>query len=318
MDTMVNTTTDYDTTLTSTTLPALSAAATIVGAVGQAAAEIVMPPDSVTFDRWIQQYLRDDLLDCLMFLGTMYFGATGFLWFFFYFRNGFINKATLNYTKIQPSKNYTWAIMADELYYSTLTILIGSALMACVVTSYRLGVSMLFWDPLEYGYCYFIGSVFVMFAFNDAFMYWVHRAFHTRLGFKIHKIHHRFSAPTPFATQANHPIESFILYLPVLLAIGPFPVHLPSLFLMFVFQVTLSITDHLGFSLPFFEPVSHAISSPVHHDLHHSVYRCNYGVYFTFWDRYMGTLVDSSLDDHKRSALRREQGVISRKDTKTE
>jgi sterol desaturase/sphingolipid hydroxylase (fatty acid hydroxylase superfamily) len=31
------------------------------------------------------------------------------------------------------------------------------------------------------------------------------------------------------------------------------------------------------------------LTTTTHHDLHHQFGRCNYGLYFTWWDRWMGT-----------------------------
>ncbi len=44
----------------------------------------------------------------------------------------------------------------------------------------------------------------MMFGFNDMWMYWTHRWLHGRWGFShVHKIHHRFFAPTPFSTMVS-------------------------------------------------------------------------------------------------------------------
>jgi sterol desaturase/sphingolipid hydroxylase (fatty acid hydroxylase superfamily) len=40
-----------------------------------------------------------------------------------------------------------------------------------------------------------------------------------------------------------------------------------------------------------------------HHQRHHDEYRCNYGLYFTVWDRLCGT--DRGLSDQARETSRR-------------
>jgi sterol desaturase/sphingolipid hydroxylase (fatty acid hydroxylase superfamily) len=86
------------------------------------------------------------------------------------------------------------------------------------------------------------------------------------------------------------------------------PLHIPTLFVLAFFLLFVSVTEHLGFRLPAYERLAEFISTPVHHDLHHSVYRCNYAVYFTFWDRLMGTQVyERSLDTKVKSQLKLEQ-----------
>ena len=36
-------------------------------------------------------------------------------------------------------------------------------------------------------------------------------------------------------------------------------------------------------------PIARLITTTTHHDLHHSEFRWNYGLYFTWWDRLVGT-----------------------------
>ena len=133
----------------------------------------------------------------------------------------------------------------------------------------------------------------MMFGFNDMWMYWTHRWLHGRWGFShVHKIHHRFFAPTPFSTmvlvstsqhlqlcifiiippQAFHPLEALTQFTPMLGA-AFVPLHLPSLLVFSFMLLFISITEHLGFRVPFYERLSFLISTPMHHDLHHSIYR---------------------------------------------
>lgn len=85
------------------------------------------------------------------------------------------------------------------------------------------------------------------------------------------------------------------------------PLHIPTIIAFTIILTGISITEHLGFKIPFYEKVAHIISTPVHHDLHHSVYKCNYAVYFTFWDRVCGTYVPEDAPYAQVIALRRDQ-----------
>ena len=54
-------------------------------------------------------------------------------------------------------------------------------------------------------------SVVLGVAGYDAWFYWQHRLLHTPWLFRrAHAIHHRVANPTPFATFAHHPIETFM------------------------------------------------------------------------------------------------------------
>ena len=55
-------------------------------------------------------------------------------------------------------------------------------------------------------------------------------------------------------------------------------------------------------------PIARWVVGATHHDQHHLKYRCNYGLYFTFWDVWMKTedagfekrfLEHSSNNDHE-------------------
>jgi sterol desaturase/sphingolipid hydroxylase (fatty acid hydroxylase superfamily) len=58
-------------------------------------------------------------------------------------------------------------------------------------------------------------------------------------------------------------------------------------------QITRNVLGHMGHELawPGFtrSRLTGWLTTTTHHDLHHSQGRYNYGLYFTWWDRMMGT-----------------------------
>ena len=81
------------------------------------------------------------------------------------------------------------------------------------------------------------------------------------------------------------------LYFPVVLAVVP--ASELAAFLFTVHMMLINAIHHCGYELyprnrkgtPLFD----WLTTTTHHDLHHANGRWNYGLYFTHWDRWMGT-----------------------------
>jgi sterol desaturase/sphingolipid hydroxylase (fatty acid hydroxylase superfamily) len=148
--------------------------------------------------------------------------------------------------------------------------------------------------------------VFVL--IDDAWFYWTHRLLHahTRLYRSIHKIHHRSIDTTPLAGLSFHPLESFIINIP--LAVLPIFIGVqPNFFFWAIWISTVNnIAGHNGFEwTPSWwdrVPVLRVKTPSIHHNLHHEKSRGNYGLYFSYWDRWMGTEFADYTD--RKAALR--------------
>lgn len=129
---------------------------------------------------------------------------------------------------------------------------------------------------------------------HDAYFYWTHRAMHTRALFlRAHATHHRSRTPTPWAAYSFAPLEAILeaLYLPLILLLVP--VHVTSILAYAVHQIARNVMGHAGHELMPSGFTRHWLgrwfTTTTHHDLHHSGVRYNFGIYFTWWDRLMGT-----------------------------
>jgi Delta7-sterol 5-desaturase len=130
---------------------------------------------------------------------------------------------------------------------------------------------------------------------HDAYFYWAHRIIHHPRLFKtFHRAHHRSITPTPWAAYSFAMPEAFVMFMFV--PIWQFFVPTPGwvLFVWLNFQITRNAMGHAGFE--FFprwwlsSPFTRWINTTVHHDLHHNGgFNTNYGLYFTWWDKWMGT-----------------------------
>ena len=71
------------------------------------------------------------------------------------------------------------------------------------------------------------------------------------------------------------------------------PMHELTAFIFVSHMIVRNVVGHAGFELfPAWwmkVPMLRWITTTTHHDLHHSTGRYNFGLYFTWWDRLMGT-----------------------------
>ena len=137
-------------------------------------------------------------------------------------------------------------------------------------------------------------SFFLYLAVQDAYYYWAHRLMHHPKLFRwMHAGHHRSRQPTPFASFAFDPAEAALTgwLLPGMVFI--IPIHIALLIALLLFMSLVAIFDHSGWEiLPRWlvrGPVGGQLISATHHSYHHIRFDRNYGLYFRFWDKMMGT-----------------------------
>ncbi|EDR08702.1 C5-sterol desaturase [Laccaria bicolor S238N-H82] len=161
-----------------------------------------------------------------------------------------------------------------------------------------MGYSKLYDGIDTYGYFYLFASVPFFLLFTDYGIYWVHRGLHHPVIYRmIHKPHHKWLIPTPFASHAFHPVDGYLQSVPYHLFIFLFPLHRLLYLGLFVAVNFWSIFIHDSDMITghAFEKV---INGPAHHTLHHLYFTVNYGQYFTWADRVGGSYrqPESSLD----------------------
>ena len=72
------------------------------------------------------------------------------------------------------------------------------------------GYSKLYMNPDDYGWWYMVFQYPLFLVFTDFWIYWIHRGLHHPIVYKtLHKPHHRWIVPTPFASHAFHPIDGY-------------------------------------------------------------------------------------------------------------
>ena len=181
------------------------------------------------------------------------------------------------------------AQVGREIFWSAISIMIISALLT--VTWYAAGQGWIksYLDINQYSLWWLAISVLVMALVHDSYYYWAHRGMHHPSVFRyVHKLHHGFTNPTPFASYAFHPLEAVVevaWFLPLAAVV---PLH-PLAVGIYIFVLTvLNVISHLGYE--FYRPgVGQWFITSTHHNMHHSRAKGHFMLYFNFWDKWMGT-----------------------------
>lgn len=181
-----------------------------------------------------------------------------------------------------------------EIYHSLVASVFFSLAGTVLIFAYRSGWTQIYEDPFEYGWFYLPLSFVILAFLHETYFYWTHRWMHRPKIFSlIHRVHHDSRPPSAWAAFSFHPLEAAIeaLILPLLVMLVP--VHFSVLALFLLFMTILGVINHLGYEL---YPAGFARGSftrwwisATHHQMHHEKYNGNFGLYFTFWDRWMGT-----------------------------
>lgn len=147
----------------------------------------------------------------------------------------------------------------------------------------------------EYGTSYFVLSIVMLLVVHDTYFYWTHRAMHHPAVFRhAHLVHHKSTNPSPWAAMAFHPFEAVVEALYVTVAALIFPVHPLAIFIFLLIMMTYNVYGHLGYELypkGFSRSrIGRWVNTSVNHNQHHQHFDGNYGLYFLWWDRWMGTI----------------------------
>ncbi|KAM0325751.1 hypothetical protein ACHAQA_007051 [Verticillium albo-atrum] len=178
------------------------------------------------------------------------------------------------------------------------------------------GKSLLYKNVDEYGWAWLFGSMVLFTIWNDITIYWIHRLeHHPRIYKYIHKPHHKWIVPTPWAALAFHPLDGWVQSLPYHVFVFIFPMHGLVYMVLFVLVQVWTILIHDGDMISG-HWLERYINSPAHHTLHHMYFTVNYGQYFTWADNYFDSHREPrpELDPlHEALRVMREKGLVDEK-----
>lgn len=216
-------------------------------------------------------------------------------------------KDRLKHRRIQQKPRADKKQIFKELRYSFLTILIITVVDTLIFSNGAEVYIKIYTDVSQHGWIYFALTTFFLFVVDDTYFYWMHRLMHTDLLYKrVHKVHHESLDTTPFTSFSFHPFEA-ILEQGTLLFVVLFsmltPVHFASVIIWQMGNMLLNVVGHLGYEIyPKWlldAPVLKWLAPTTHHNLHHMRFRGNYGLYFRWWDKIMGTEFDNFQETYR-------------------
>ncbi|MBV7258655.1 sterol desaturase family protein [Erythrobacter sp. WH158] len=216
------------------------------------------------------------------FVAVRYFASSGlFAWITQRVRPGLYSGQ-----KAQIGREIRWSLLATLIYGAPAGMLFWSW--------NHLGWTQLYSGLADYPLWYMPLSVFIYLFAQDTWFYWTHRAMHAPRLFKImHKVHHDSRPPTAWTAMSFHWLESIVgaALIPAMLLVVP--IHFAMLGVVLTIATIMGVTNHMGWEIfprqVVHSPLGQWVITASHHEKHHEEYRCNFGLYFRFWDRVCGT-----------------------------
>lgn len=246
--------------------------------------------DIIAFPSWIQigpLLQLFTLLFVIIFLRYLIISGVYHYLFYVWFRprvgHRIINEQPKSRTQVRM-----------EIRRSALTSLVFAGSGTALFLLWRHGYTAITTDWQAYAWWYHPLSLLIALFIHETYYYWLHRWMHRpRVYRKVHKWHHDSIHTSSLTSFSFHPLESILQAVVVPVIVLLLPMHLWVL-LLFLIIMTLSGTiNHAGVEIYprgfHRHPIAKWIIGATHHDLHHKQFRYNYGLYFTFWDRWMGT-----------------------------
>lgn len=178
-----------------------------------------------------------------------------------------------------------------EVKWSMITATIFSFAGAAGVLLWQKGYTSIYNDVALYPLWWLPLSLLVAMFIHETYYYWIHRWMHIPSIFRIvHRVHHDSHITSPWTAFSFHPLEGLLqaIILPVICMV--IPMHLHVLILMLTIMTLSSVVNHLGVEIyPSWMhryALGRLLIGATHHSLHHKQYKYNFGLYFTFWDRW--------------------------------
>ena len=188
----------------------------------------------------------------------------------------------------------TWHDVRHDIPYSISTAVHFGALNALLLALQIDGQAHMYIAPLDHGLPWLVASLPLLLLWQDTHFYWTHRMMHSRWIFKhIHRVHHHTRHPSPWTSYAFHPLEALNNMAMITVAVVAVPLNETVLAIFLVHQILRNALGHAEVEMmpPGF--VRHRVwglfTTTTHHHMHHEYGAGNYGLWFTWWDRWCKT-----------------------------
>lgn len=192
------------------------------------------------------------------------------------------------------SKAYKKDQFRKEVQWSMITALLFAIAGAVMGVLWQKGYTRIYTEVSDYPLWWLPVSLALAMLLHETYYYWLHRWMHHPRVFRIvHKVHHDSNITSPWTAFSFHPLEGILqaLFLPLLLLV--LPIHVYVLLLQLTLMTFSSVINHLDIEVypaNFHKhPMGRWLIGATHHALHHKQFKYNYGLYFTFWDKWKRT-----------------------------
>jgi Delta7-sterol 5-desaturase len=192
------------------------------------------------------------------------------------------------------TKAYKKDQFRKEVQWSMITALLFAVAGAAMGVLWQKGYTRIYTDVAEYPLWWLPVSLGVAMLLHETYYYWLHRWMHHPKVFRIvHKVHHDSNITSPWTAFSFHPLEGVLqaLFIPLLILV--LPMHIYVLLIQLTLMTFSSVINHLDIEIYPANFHKHALGrwliGATHHALHHKQFKYNYGLYFTFWDKWKKT-----------------------------
>ncbi|HET7360891.1 MAG TPA: sterol desaturase family protein [Salinimicrobium sp.] len=218
-----------------------------------------------------------------------YFIAAGIFYFYYY-----VHKSDVYRKKRLSKRRLKKEQLKQEILWSIRSSVVFAVVGTITFWLWQQGFTAIYMDISAYGLWYLpVGLVLAMFI-HETYYYWIHRWMHQPKVYRlVHKVHHDSLTPTPWTAFSFHPWESLLeaIILPIILLIVPMHPYVLGFYLLLM--TLSSVINHLDIEIypESFQKskIGRLFIGATHHHYHHAEFKTNYGLYFTFWDKWMGT-----------------------------
>jgi Delta7-sterol 5-desaturase len=186
----------------------------------------------------------------------------------------------------QIKKEIKWSFMSSVVF----CLYGGSSFWA-----YQHGWTQIYGQLSDYPLWYFVLSIFILLLLYETYYYWLHRWMHLPSVFRIvHKVHHDSIHSTVFTSFSFHPLEAILqsLFFPIVIFL--IPLHYAVIIIVLIVMTLSAVVNHSGMEIFHNRFILKNVIGSSHHHLHHTQFKTNFGLYFTWWDKWMKTEADST------------------------
>lgn len=208
-------------------------------------------------------------------------------WFYTYKKNAWPRRQLGK--KVTSKQQYY-----KEIRWSSLTALIFAVAGGATAWLWQQGYTRLYANIHDFSLWWLPASLALSMLIHETYYYWLHRWMHRPGVFKLlHQVHHDSSSTSVWTSFSFHPLEGLLQAIILPLTILVLPLHFYVLLTQLTIMTLSSVINHLEIETYPANFHRHFIGKwligATHHSLHHKQFKYNFGLYFTFWDKWKKT-----------------------------